>query len=90
MELSLLVMVRANPAQLDIIRACSQEDEVLTTKNLYLYLYLKKKREFKITGHFYVKTLSVTLGFQVAGKHKNAVLHVFSSGSGVMFSVSRI
>ena len=36
------------------------------------YLYLKTKRKFKITGHFYIKTLSVTLGFQVAGKHKNS------------------
>ena len=36
------------------------------------YLYLKTKRKFKITGHFYNKTLTVTLGFQVAGKHKNS------------------
>ena len=40
----------------------------------------EEKGKIKITGHFYVKTLSVTLGFQVAGKHKNSVLHVFSSG----------
>lgn len=89
MELSLLVMLQANPAQLDIIWACSQEDEVLATKNK-CYLYLKTKRKFTITGHFYVKTFSVTLGFQVAGKHKNSVLHVFSSGSGGMFSDSGI
>ena len=36
------------------------------------YLFLKTKRKFKITGHFYIKTLSVTLEFQVAGKHKNS------------------
>ena len=41
------------------------------------YLFLKTKRKFKITGHFYIKTLSVTLGFQVAGKRAPGFTCIF-------------
>jgi len=38
MELGLLAILRANPAQLDIIQACSLEDEALATKNNVIFI----------------------------------------------------